>query len=93
MKIFKYLKDSWKHDKVLCCMEMIGYSIIIACNTYIITRPIPPAEVAAYFLFANLIGFLIGISIVKPVLLGTIFKKKFDKMIENIIKMAKNQPK
>jgi hypothetical protein len=93
MKIFKYLIDSWKHDKVLCCMEMIGYSIILACNIFIITRPIPATEIAAYFLFANLIGFFIGSSIIKPVLLGTIFKKKFDKMIENIIKMAKNQPK
>lgn len=83
------LRDYWKRDKILFCMEGIGYSIIIACNIYVLTRPIPIAEIGFYLLIMNLIGFFIGSSVVQPVLLGTIFKKKFHKMIENIIEKAK----
>lgn len=71
-------------------MEGIGYAIILICNIYILTRPLPPAEIAFYFLTINLIGFFIGSSIISPILLHTIFKKKLTKMLENLVKLAKN---
>ncbi len=87
--MFKKMTNYWKKDKTLFCMEGIGYTIILVCNIWIITRPLPPAEIAIYWLLMNLIGFLIGSSIISPILLRTIFKQRLQKMVNNFIEIIK----
>lgn len=87
--MFKKVREDWQRDKVLFFMEYIGYTVILGGNIWIVTRPISPYEVLFYVIIANLTGFFIGASVIRPVLLGTIFKKRFNQMIDKIIEMAK----
>jgi hypothetical protein len=79
-----------KYDKTIHCLDGISISIIIACNIWVITRPLPPAEIAFWWLLMNLIGFLIGLPIAWG-LLSTIFKPRLIKLVDNFIDYVRNE--
>jgi hypothetical protein len=86
--MLKKLKQRWKNDKILVCMEFLGYFILFFANLWIVTRPLPALEIIAYFVFANLIGFVIGLPIAFS-LLSTVFKDRLGKIIGDIIELVK----
>jgi len=83
--MFKKIREDWQRDKLLFSMEYIGYIGILSCNIWVILQPLPAAEIGFWLIMLNLIGFFIGASFIKPILLGTVFKKRFKEMIDNII--------
>jgi len=90
MKLLEKIRLDWQRDKVLFFMEYIGYLIILSCNIWVLTRPLPVAEIAFWWLIMNLIGFFIGASIIQPILLHTVFKERFKSLIDKIIEKVKN---
>lgn len=85
--MFEKFKAYWnKYDKTIHCMDGISWSIIIACNIWVITRPLPPAEIAFWWAVMNVTGLFIGLSIVRPILITTVFKKRMLDFTDNILK-------
>lgn len=84
--MFEKFKEYWnKYDKTIHCMDGIAYSLIIGCNIWVITRDLPPAEIAFWWALMNAIGVFIGLSIVRPILLTTVFKERMKTFADNII--------